>query len=72
MADPRRDLPRVINVAMIVAIGGFTLMNIALLAVLPYQQIRNTSVVAVVSHDLLSFYPLHLYAFTDLLLRNLA
>lgn len=48
MADPRRDLPRVINMAMSVAIGGFALMNVALFMVLPFQLMRDSSVVAVV------------------------
>lgn len=48
MADPRRDLPRVINTAMMVAIIGFALMNVALFMVLPFQLMRNSSVVAVV------------------------
>lgn len=48
MADPRRDLPRVINTAMSVAISGFVLMNIALFMVLPFQLMRDRSVVAVV------------------------
>lgn len=47
MADPRRDLPRVINTAMSVAISGFVLMNIALFMVLPFQLMRDRSVVAV-------------------------
>lgn len=48
MADSRRDLPRVINTAMTVAISGFVLMNIALFTVLPFQLMRDRSVVAVV------------------------
>ena len=48
MADPRRDLPRVINTAMSVAISAFVLMNIALFTVLPFQSMRDRSVVAVV------------------------
>lgn len=47
MADSRRDLPRVINTAMTVAISGFVLMNIALFTVLPFQLMRDRSVVAV-------------------------
>ena len=47
MADPRRDLPRVINTAMSVAISAFVLMNIALFTVLPFQSMRDRSVVAV-------------------------
>ena len=55
MADPRRDLPRVINTAMSVAISGFVLMNIALFTVLPFQLMRDRSVPAVVrcSHPFL-------------------
>lgn len=48
MADPRRDLPRVINTAMSVAISGFVLMNISLATVLPLQRMRDSNVVAVV------------------------
>ena len=48
MVDPQRDLPRVINIAMTVAISGFILMNIALFTVLPFQLMRERSVVAVV------------------------
>ena len=48
MADTRRDLPRVINTAMAIAISAFSLMNIALFMVLPFQSIRERSVVAVV------------------------
>ena len=48
MADPQRDLPRVINTAMSVAISGFVLMNISLATVLPLQRMRDSNVVAVV------------------------
>lgn len=47
MADPLRDLPRVINAAMSIAISGFVLLNISLFTVLPFQTIRERSVVAV-------------------------
>ena len=50
MADPRRDLPRVINTAMSVAISGFVLMNISLATVLPLQRMRDSNVVAVVRY----------------------
>lgn len=59
MADPRRDLPRVINTAMSVAISGFVFMNIALFMVLPFQLMRDRSVIAVVRrcfHSSLSSY----------------
>ena len=48
MANPLRDLPRVINTAMTVAISGFVLLNVSLYAVLPFQEIRERTVVAVV------------------------
>ena len=48
MTHPARDLPRVLNTAMAVAISGFMLMNIALFMVLPFEQIRQKSFVAVV------------------------
>ncbi len=49
MSDSARDLPRVINTAMSVAVGGFVLMNIALFTVLTFQNLRDRSTVAVVS-----------------------
>ncbi len=48
MTDVSRDLPRVINTAMSVAISGFILMNIALFMVIPFETMRERSVVAVV------------------------
>ena len=48
MTHPARDLPRVLNTAMGVAISGFMLMNIALFMVLPFEQMRQKSFVAVV------------------------
>ena len=48
MTHPARDLPRVLNTAMGVAISGFVLMNIALFMVLPFEQMRQKSFVAVV------------------------
>lgn len=48
MTDPSRDLPRVINTAMCVAISGFVLMNVALFMVIPFETMRERSVVAVV------------------------
>ena len=48
MTDPVHDLPRVINTAMGVALGGFILMNISLFTVLPFDQMREKSFVAVV------------------------
>lgn len=47
MTDPSRDLPRVINTAMFVAVSGFVLMNIALFMVIPFETMRERSVVAV-------------------------
>ena len=48
MTDPSRDLPRVINNAMSVAITGFVSMNVALFLVIPFETMRERSVVAVV------------------------
>ena len=48
MTHPARDLPRVLNTAMGVAVSGFVLMNIALFMVLPFEQMRQKSFVAVV------------------------
>ena len=48
MASPSRDLPRVINTAMSVAISSFVLVNIALFMVIPFETMRARSVVAVV------------------------
>ena len=49
MSDSARDLPRVINTAMSVAVSGFVLMNVALFTVLTFQNLRDRSTVAVVS-----------------------
>ena len=49
MSDTARDLPRVLNSAMSVAVSGFVLMNIALFTVLTFQNLRDRSTVAVVS-----------------------
>lgn len=48
MTDPSRDLPRVINTAMCVAISGLALMNVALFVVISFRIMRERSVVAVV------------------------
>lgn len=48
MTDPSRDLPRVINTAMCVAISGFVLMNVALFMVISFETMRERSVDAVV------------------------
>jgi L-asparagine transporter-like permease len=48
MKDPVRDLPNVINTAMLVVTAGFTLMVIALYAVIPIQSMRETSTPIVV------------------------
>ena len=48
MTHPARDLPRVLNTAMSVAISGFVLMNVSLFMVLPFEQMRQKSFVAVV------------------------
>ena len=48
MADPSRDLPRVINTAMSVAVSGFVLMNVALFMIIPFETMRERSAVAVV------------------------
>jgi solute carrier family 7 (L-type amino acid transporter), member 6 len=48
MANPERDLPLVINGAMITVITGFLLMNAALYICLPFWVIRASTTVAVV------------------------
>lgn len=48
MAQPERDLPRVITGAMITVITGFSLMNAAIYICLPFEIIRTSSTVAVV------------------------
>jgi len=48
MKDPVRDLPRVINTAMIIVVIGFSLMAVALYAVIPIQSMRETSTPIVV------------------------
>ena len=48
MNDPSGDLPRVINMAMSIALTGFVLMNISLFMVSPFEQIREKAFVAVV------------------------
>ena len=54
MAEPTRNLPRVIGTAMCVSIVGFVLMNMALFVVLPFELVREESAVAVVRE-----FPLH-------------
>ena len=49
MADPSRDLPRIINFAMCVAISSFVLLNFSLFLVVGFQGVRGRSIVAVVS-----------------------
>ena len=60
MIDPYRDLPRVINTAMSVAVSGFVIMNIALFMVVPFQTMRERSAVAVVSDHVKSRTPLEI------------
>lgn len=48
MAQPERDLPRVITGAMITVMTGFSLMNAAIYICLPFEVIRTSSTVAVV------------------------
>ena len=49
MTNPRRDLPRVLNTAMIIVLTSAIMLNTALYAVLPIQVIRERLAVAVVS-----------------------
>ena len=49
MKDPRRDLPRAINMSMTTVIIGFALLNASLYAILPMDVIRKNLAVAVVS-----------------------
>lgn len=53
MAQPERDLPRVITGAMITVMTGFSLMNAAIYICLPFEVIRTSSTVAVVRMTLL-------------------
>lgn len=48
MAQPERDLPRVITGAMITVMTGFSLMNAAIYICLPFEVIQTSSTVAVV------------------------
>ena len=54
MENPEGDLPFVIHGAMIIVITGFCLMNAALYVCLPFDVIRASSTVAVVSRLLFS------------------
>ena len=54
MTDAKRDLPRIMNTSMTLAISSFILMNVALFIVVPSEVVREKSTVAVVSP------PLHL------------
>lgn len=53
MKNPMRDLPRVINSAMVIVMVGFVLANIALYIVVPMDALRERKTVAVVRHFLL-------------------
>ena len=48
MQDPTRDLPRVINTAMVIVILGFVLLNMALYVDLSFSLMREKNTVAVV------------------------
>ena len=48
MHNPARDLPRVLNSAMLIAITAFTLMVAALYIVLPFSTVRDTDTPVVV------------------------
>lgn len=50
MENPAKDLPRVINGAMTLVIVGFFLMNMSLYICLPFDMIRESKTVAVVSY----------------------
>jgi L-type amino acid transporter 6 len=49
MKNPTRDLPRVINSAMVIVMVGFVLANISLYIVVPMDALRERKAVAVVS-----------------------
>lgn len=49
MANPEGDLPIVITSAMSTVIVGFCLMNAAIYVILPFETIRTSTTVAVVS-----------------------
>lgn len=48
MHNPARDLPRVLNSTMLIAITAFTLMVAALYIVLPFSTVRDTDTPVVV------------------------
>jgi hypothetical protein len=48
MKDPVRDLPWVINTAMIIVIIGFAAINTSLYIVLPFASVRDTNTPIVV------------------------
>lgn len=48
MINPIRDLPRVLNSAMVIVIIGFVFVNGALYIALPIESIRERGTVAVV------------------------
>lgn len=48
MKNPMRDLPRVINSAMVIVMVGFVLANVALYIVVPMDALRERKTVAVV------------------------
>ena len=47
--NPRQIIPRVLNSAMALVVGSFVLANIAYLAVLPLDSLRDTDTIAMVS-----------------------
>ncbi|KAE8452143.1 hypothetical protein EG329_001610 [Mollisiaceae sp. DMI_Dod_QoI] len=47
MKNPMRDLPRVINSAMVIVMVGFVLANVALYIVVPMEALRERKIVAV-------------------------
>lgn len=56
MKNPMRDLPRVINSAMVIVMVGFILANVGLYIVVPMDALRERKAVAVVSCSFLSRY----------------
>lgn len=53
MENPAKDLPRVMNGAMALVIVGFFLMNMSLYICLPFDVVRESNTVAVVSYRFL-------------------
>ena len=49
MANPGRNLPKILNTAMVIAVTSFALVNIALFTSMPFSSVRHETAVIVVS-----------------------